>query len=267
MKHVMWRMGLNPLVIPNGIPKTLLRSVDQRMVDDLRNAVGGNLTLCKVARWHPDKGWNAAIEATARLKDRGLKTTLLARGGVEPYGRHVINSARSSGLTVSRARTDSGTPEGYLAAIRESAPADLIDIRFQLPLDFLQVIYQASDGVLANSIHEPFGLVGLEAMAAGGLVFTGCTGEDYALHLVNSFVLDTPDPEEIVSYVTFLRDYPEEGIRIRKEARSTARRFTWEATVQNLISKLENQARVQGLLKGRAEPAPLPLFEVEDESP
>jgi len=43
-----------------------------------------------------------------------------------------------------------------------------------------RVLYSASDGVLANSSHEPFGLVGLEAMAAGGVSFVGETEEDYA---------------------------------------------------------------------------------------
>jgi len=195
------------------------------------------------------------VEATARLKERGLKTVLLARGGMEPYGQEVLHNARSMGLTVAGARTKPGSSDGYLAALQEAAPADIIDIRFHVPLDFLQVVYRAADGVLANSGHEPFGIVGLEAMAAGGIAFTGCTGEDYAIPFVNSFVLETADPMEIVGYMMYLRDYPEEGRRIRKAARRTARYFTWEAAVQNLISKLENQARIQGSLGGMPMPS------------
>jgi glycosyltransferase involved in cell wall biosynthesis len=267
MKHLMWRMGLNPLVIPNGIPKSALHNVDEGMVHEVRKAAGADLVLCKVARWHPDKRWKMAVEATARLKKQGLKTILLARGGTEPHGREVVSHARSLGLRVSQTRAALSTPNGYLTAIGEAAPADIIDIRFHLPLDFLQVMYRAADGVLANSGHEPFGIVGLEAMAAGGIAFTGCTGEDYAIHLVNAIVLDTADPREIVSYVTFLRNYPEEDARIRQAARRSSRHFTWEAVVQNLISKLENQARVQGALSGLAKPMPLPSFEVENERP
>jgi glycosyltransferase involved in cell wall biosynthesis len=88
-------------------------------------------------------------------------------------------------------------------------------------------------------------------MAAGGIVFTGSTGEEYAIPFVNSFVLDTNDPKEIEGYLIYLRDFPEEGEKIRKAAKQTARRFTWEATASNLISKLENQARLQGLLGGK----------------
>jgi hypothetical protein len=61
----------------------------------------------------------------------------------------------------------------------------------------------------------------------------------------------------------YLRDYPEEGKRIREAARRTARSFTWEAAVQNLITKLENQARIQGTLGGMPTPS-TPQFTPED---
>ena len=96
--------------------------------------------------------------------------------------------------------------------------------------------------------REPFGIVGLEAMAAGGIVFTGSTGEDYALPFVNSLMIETADPMEIVSYVMYLKKYPHQTERIRRVARSTAHYFTWESAVQNLITKLESQGRIQGTL-------------------
>jgi glycosyltransferase involved in cell wall biosynthesis len=118
----------------------------------------------------------------------------------------------------------------------------------------LRLLYQASDAVLANSGHEPFGIVGLEAMAAGGIVFTGCTGEDYAHPFINALVMDTGDPREIENYLLYLRDFPEEGFRIRRAARATACHFSWEASVRNLINKLEHQARLQGALAGNGPP-------------
>ncbi len=254
MKHTMWRMGLNPLVIPNGIPESLLQEVDKREIEEMRKALDADVILCKVARWDPDKRWDGAIEAVSMLRERGLKTVLLARGGIEPYGQEVVRDARMLGLTVREARLRPGSSGGYLAALHEAAPADIIDVRFHVPLDFLRVVYRATDGVLANSGHEPFGIVGLEAMAAGGVAFTGGTGEDYAISFVNSLVLETADPGEIAGYVMYFRDHPEESTRIREAARQTARYFTWEAAVKNLISKLENQVRVQGTFGGRQTP-------------
>jgi glycosyltransferase involved in cell wall biosynthesis len=205
--------------------------------------------LSKVARWDPAKGWESAIEAVYKLKERGVKTTLLARGGLEPHGDVVRSQARSLGLTVKEAVLENGSND-YLKALHEAVPADIIDLRFTVPLEFLRVVYRACDAVLANSGHEPFGIVGLEAMAAGGVVFTGCTGEDYAIPYVNAFVMDTDDPREIESYLLYLKDFPEEGLRVRSAARATARNFTWEATARNLISKLELQARLQELMTG-----------------
>ena len=43
-----------------------------------------------------------------------------------------------------------------------------------------RALFRVADAMLQNSGREPFGLVGLEVMAAGGLVFTGATGEESA---------------------------------------------------------------------------------------
>ena len=50
--------------------------------------------------------------------------------------------------------------------------------------------------------------VGLEAMAAGGIVFTGGTGEDYAIPLHNAIVLETSDPKEIEACIMYLEEHP-----------------------------------------------------------
>jgi glycosyltransferase involved in cell wall biosynthesis len=168
----------------------------------------------------------------------------------------VLSRARQLGLTVSEARAADNSLDSYFHALQNSCEADVIDIKFHLPQDFLRIIYRASDAVLANSGHEPFGIVGLEAMAAGGIAFTGSTGEDYAIPYRNAFVLETSDPREIECYLMYLKEYPEEAIRIRTEAQRTAAYFTWEASAMNLISKLENQARMQKLLLRRAPPSP-----------
>ncbi|MBI2159670.1 MAG: glycosyltransferase [Candidatus Rokubacteria bacterium] len=111
--------------------------------------------------------------------------------------------------------------------------------------------------MLANSGHEPFGLVGLEAMASGAVVMTGGTGEDYAIHLENGIVLETADPAEASWYVRFLKEHPEVSARIGATARRAARRFLWNRAVENLLGKVEFLAARQGALP--AEPAPAGL--------
>lgn len=248
MKHFMWRMGLNPLVIPNGIPESLLDQVDVNAAARLRQGVNADLILTKVARWDPDKGWLTVVEALAKLKASGMRTVLLARGGIEPYGSEVIHKARSLGLKVRDALTRGNTFEDYLEAVTGNDGADMVNIRFHCPQEFLRIVYHASNAVLANSSHEPFGLVGLEAMAAGGIAFTGGTGEDYTVPFLNAVVLDTSNPVEISEYVMYLEAHPLMAKEIRKAARETAQRFTWGEVCKNLIHKLEYQARTQGAL-------------------
>ena len=250
MKHIMWGMGLNPLVIPNGIPKRLLQPVDGEKAKLLRHclSINGGMILAKVARWDPDKRWLMAVESVAKLKQRGMKAVLLARGGMEPHGLEVLERAKSLGLTVGEARAADNKLDSYFHALHGCNQADVIDIKLHLPQDFLRVIYKASDAVLANSGHEPFGIVGLEAMAAGGIAFTGGTGEDYAIHHHNAFVLETSDPREIEEHLMYLQEFPDEDTRIRTEAQRTAAYFTWEEASWNLVGKLENQARLQNAL-------------------
>jgi glycosyltransferase involved in cell wall biosynthesis len=252
MKHIMRGMGINPLVIPNGIPETLLTEVDHKISGKLRERLGSDLFLTKVARYDKTKGWDEAIEATARLNQGGTKTVLLARGGIEPYGEEVLGNARALGLKVKDLTSSAEDLRGYLEAIDDVDEAEVLNIRFQCSPDLLRILYHASDAVLANSSHEPFGLVGLETMASGGIAFTGGTGEDYAIHMRNAIVLETSDPREIESYVTYLDDHQHKEEDIRKSARHTARAFTWEEVIKNLIERTESQALMQGALRRAA---------------
>jgi glycosyltransferase involved in cell wall biosynthesis len=248
MKQIMWGMRLNPLVIPNGIPSSLLESVDEQGVARIRDCLGARLVLAKVARFDPDKRWHMAVESVARLKERGMRPVLLARGGIEPHGQEVLQNARSLGLVVEDAWATGTTMEDYHRALEGHTGADILNLRFHCPQEFLRVVYAASDAVLANSGHEPFGLVGLETMAAGGIAVTGCTGEDYAVPLYNAIVLETSDPAEIEGYVAHLDSRPDERERIRRAGKLTASLFTCESVIENLTKKLEYQARRQGLL-------------------
>jgi len=248
MKHIMRGVGVDPLVIPNGIPSSLLRRVDDKACVALKRSIDAPLLLAKVARWDPDKRWNTAVEAVARLKARGIRTVFLARGGIERHGEEVMANARSLGLKVKDVNTSRASLEGYFQVIGDANGADILNLRFYCPQEFLRIVYRASDAVLANSGHEPFGLVGLETMAARGVAFTGGTSEDYAIPFHNCIVLETSDPKEIEEYVMYLKERPREEERIRKAARHTARQFTWEEVTKNLIRKLEHQARIQGIL-------------------
>ncbi|OGO32932.1 MAG: hypothetical protein A2Z29_01710 [Chloroflexi bacterium RBG_16_56_11] len=266
MKNIILGLGrgLHPLVIPNGIPGVLLHRMDNEASAELRARIPADVVLSKVARWDEDKRWDTVIDTVARLKERGKKPVLLARGGIEPYGNQILEKARSLNLQVRDVHAQGNTMKDYFQAIENSGGADILSLKFHCPPELLRLFYHSSDAVLANSSHEPFGLVGLETMAAGGVAFTGNTGEDYAIPFHNSIVLETRDPREMVIYLSYLQENPDVTKKIRRMARETARIYTWERVVEYLIRKLEYRARSQGILANEPKKAtPEPFIGIE----
>ena len=252
MKHRLWDYGVNALTIPNGIPQRYLNAVAARSVRALREAAQrGNpdrLFLFKIGRFDPDKRWLMAIEAAARLKYSGHPLSMVIRGGIEPHGGDVLGRARYLGLTVRDVEARKPTPEECIKLLRDAGEADIYNLRFFVPEEFVRMCYAASDAVLANSGHEPFGLVGLEVMAARGIAFTGSTGEDYAVSFENAVALETEDPDEIVGYLLHLLRHPEEKEKIRSAGWQTAAEFTWPEAIENLAGKLGYLARKQSIV-------------------
>ncbi len=252
MKHRMWSFGVNPLVIPNGIPSRLFEPTDTEKVQDLRAIIqAGDPSLqflFKIGRFDPDKRWIMAIEAAARLKYSGKPMRMMIRGGIEPHGGEALSRARHLGLVVKDIEAKRPNVAECLDLVRNAGPADIYNLRFFVPEEFVRICYTASDAVLANSGHEPFGLVGLEVMAAGGVAFTGATGEDYVVSFENAVAVESDDPDEIVGYLYHLSHHPEDSEKIRKTGFVSAKQFTWEAVFENLAGKIEYLARKQSII-------------------
>ncbi len=259
MKHRMWQYNVNPLVIPNGIPTRHLNPVDQDAVNRLRTIARREdprrMFLFKIGRFDPDKRWIMAVEAVARLKESGYPVTLFVRGGIEPHGTDVFRHAYHRGLTIQDIVAQRPNVEQCMDAIAHAGGADIYNMRFFLPEEFVRITYAAADATLANSGHEPFGLVALEVMAAKGIAVTGSTGEDYAISFENAIVTETDDPDEIVGYLLHLRRYTDEQERIRAAGHYTAQQFLWDQVIENLVSKLEFLARKQGIVLESPRPA------------
>ena len=251
MKHRLWQYNVNPLVIPNGIPARYLTPPEEGLTNELREVMKrgdpDRLFLFKIGRFDPDKRWIMAIEAAAHLKYSGHPVAMAIRGGIEPHGVEALSRARHLGLQVKDVEAKRPTVEECVQLLRDAGPADIYNLRFFVPAEFVRLCYASADAVLANSGHEPFGLVGLEVMAAGGIAFTGSTGEDYVLSFENAIALETEDPDEIVGYLLHLKRDTEEREKIRAAGRRTAAEFTWNEAIENLNGKLDYLARKQGI--------------------
>lgn len=272
MKQIMRFYGLDPLIIPNGIPNSLLHAPPKTAVEQVRSALAmeGELLLFKVGRYDPSKCWWMAIETVAYLKQMGYAVRFLCRGGIEPHGVDVLNHARELGLVVKDIVGRPDTWADALNLIRDAGQADLYNLRFFMPQAMLHVFYAAADFVLANSKHEPFGLVGLEAMAAGGVVFTGPTGETYSADGAGAIALDTESAEEPVLIIQKLREEPERAQAVRRAAPRVAARYTWEQVLTVLFEKIRlasAQQKTMALMDGLpgnngSLPAPKPVRDV-----
>ena len=257
MKHRMWDEGVDPLVIPNGIPASFLDPVPATQTEALREALTPDdeaLLLFKAGRFDPAKRWLMAVDAAAQLKAKGHTIAFPFTGGIEPHGHEVLDRAHALGLRVATLTERPSSWDALLEQLRAAPPADLYNLQFFLPQSMIRVFYAAADAVLANSGHEPFGLVGLEAMAAGGVVLTGATGEEYVVDGESAVALDTDRPEEIVLRVEAVHGDPEHERALRQAARTQARRFTWPRVVDLLLEKIAFVGRQRGALTDSLEP-------------
>jgi glycosyltransferase involved in cell wall biosynthesis len=252
MKLVMGRHGVNPRVIPNGIPESWLAPVERASAHRLQKAVSGRVLLAKVARWDPDKRWEMAVDAVAWTRRVVGAPLFLARGGSGEYGQAIAARARAQGLTVANARLQGDGPDDLIDAVVSSVQADMVLLDGYLTEAQRRMLFHVADAVLANSGVEPFGLVGLETMAVGGVAFVGCTGEDYVTPGYDAVSLQSNDPMEIVHHVNALVSEPETARQMRHSARTSAARYTWPAVLDRVLlphlaelgSEVQNGGRI-----------------------
>jgi glycosyltransferase involved in cell wall biosynthesis len=235
MKHKMRDWGVDSLVIPNGLGSDGYDRPDRRVVGELRSRFRTRTLLTKMARWDPDKRWCETIDMTAEMKRRGWNPLLLARGGNEPHGREVLQRAQECGLRVIEREWNQPGPEGLMKALRDVDAADVVNLTSFVDASARRALFRGSHAVLANSCHEPFGLVGLEAMAAGGIACIGCSGEDYAVPGQNALVLETANPSEFMALFSRIRADPREAQALRRAGQATARRYAWPEVVRRVL--------------------------------
>jgi glycosyltransferase involved in cell wall biosynthesis/ribosome-associated translation inhibitor RaiA len=235
MKHLMQGLGVNALVIPNGLSAETLLPPQREAVATFKARLRGRTVISKMARWDSSKRWLLAIDTVGAMKRCGWQPLLIARGGTEPYGAVVLAAAATAGLRVAdRALAQRGL-SGFLQALDGLAGADIVNLCSPLDSESRQVLFHSSAAVLANSQHEPFGLVGLETMAAGGLACVGDTGEDYAVPGHNALILETDDPREFLDLFAMVRANRALDRALRRAGRTTAQHYQWPKIMQRIL--------------------------------
>lgn len=243
MKHLMQPLGVDPIVIPNGLSADVFVPPDKDGVATFKRRLKERTVLTKMARWDPDKRWMLAIDIVGRMKLEGTRPLLIARGGAEAHGHEVLDRARAHGLKiVNRCAGEPGV-RGLLDVLTDLGDADIVNLEAPVDASGRRVLLNGSDVVLANSSHEPFGLVGLETMALGGLACTGISGEDYAIPGHNALVMQTNEPDEFVGMFRQLMENPGHERAIRRAGKATAKQYAWDEVVHRALMPRLSLAR------------------------
>ncbi len=195
-------------VVPNGVDEARwVTSAPQRLAARARLGLTDEPLLVLVGRLEHEKGAQDAIDAVALLSRR-WPTLHLALVG---------DGARAADL---RAQADRlGVTERVHAVGR-------------LVGDQVAAMVAAADVALVPSRYEPFGLVALEAMAAGTPVVVCATGGlvDVVVDGVSGLVVAPADPDSLAQAVDGLLDDPGRRETLAQAASArVAARFGWAA--------------------------------------
>jgi len=227
MRMELAKVDVEAAILPNGIADRWATTPAPADISVLRKSFGERPTYVKVARFDVDKRWLWAIDAIAAMRDEGLRPRFLMRGSRSDYADVVGARIRTRRLSIERLALPRETMPRDLASAVAATTADVVFLDFFIDERTLRALYGAADGVLANSEKEPFGLVGLEVMACGGIAYVGRTGEDYAVPFGNAVVVQSDDPRELMTAYRALKEKPELVRAMRVDGRATAKRFTW----------------------------------------
>lgn len=214
--------------IPNGVDLQRLQSPPDQAAARRRFGLAEDERIfLSVGRNHPKKSFITLLEAAALLKQRGMTRF-----------RVVIAGRGATGLR-DHARALDVEKESLLL---EQIGDEVTESHFPaLPSDTLVALYHSADVFVLPSITETFGIVLVEAMAAGLPVVTtdapGC--RDIVRHGQDGLLVP---PAEPIALADAMLQAVVEPARSRLSALSLARAqaFSWDDVVDNYL-KLYNK--------------------------
>lgn len=110
----------------------------------------------------------------------------------------------------------------------------------RVPFDVLLEKLSSSHIFIFPTMGEGFGLVLLEAMAAGLPVITtkNCGGADIVLENENGFLIDVGNTDALVEKILWFKNHPKDNERMSMNAISTAQIYTWEKYEMGIFNSI-----------------------------
>lgn len=184
------------VVIPNGVDIAPFQRQDSDLLQQLRTryAPNGERLLFFVGRMVHEKGVHLIIQAMPKILKKYPDVKLLVAGR---------------------------NGEKFLPLASEHGVADRVDFLGYITDAERNALYQLVDAAIFPSLYEPFGIVALEAMAAGANVIVSAVGglQEVVNHLQNGLTIYPGDPNSIAWAVDQLFQDPVSAQRRRELAR------------------------------------------------
>jgi glycogen synthase len=195
-------------VVPNGIDAPAWRSSARARATARARFAGEGLLLGVAGRLVHEKGVQTAMAALPRLR-RSFPGTRLVVAGTGPLEDDLRAQARSLGPAVHWA--------GFV------------------PQPRLAALLGAADAVLVPSVYEPFGLIALEAAAAGAPLVVADTGglRELVEPGVSGLRFTPDDPGTLAAAVTgLLADRPGARRMANRARQRFGRDYSWAAVAE-----------------------------------
>ena len=204
--------------IPNGVDIDRLSvSIDKNKIRKIFNIDPDDFVMLTVGRYHPKKNFESIIEIAKKLKDKAdFKFKFIIFGSGNECLNDVINKELLSDV---------------VKIIPNNSEAFNFD---ELPDNHLISLYRLSDIFLFPSFIETFGIVLIEAMAAGLPVITsdgpGCI--DIVDGGTFGRVIPPLNIEQYANEIIFFKNNKDVMVSYRNLSEERASQFSWDSVVE-----------------------------------
>lgn len=216
--------GQRMALVPNGVNLDRLEHGDGRRFRAAHGLGSSRILLC-VARIDYQKNQLALLRALGRVRERFPSTACVLVGPVSvPAYRQVLEAEA--------ARAGQTEALRILGAFPPDSP-ELADA------------YAAADVFVLPSLHEPFGIVVLEAWSASRPVVAARIGGilDLVADGENGLLADPESPDTIAEAIVRVLDDPALAERLARAGRRKAESFSWRATTGRIAEIYDEALR------------------------
>lgn len=215
-------------IIPNGVDTA--RFAEMPADPSLREKLGvdsDTTIILTVGRHHPKKGYDQIPIVAKRLKDRGLKFAWVIVGRNREGFEKQFPDAKELGIHT----------------IENSPSPD--DDAFSLPSRSLIQLYRSADLFAFPTLLETFGMVLIEAMAAGlPVVTTDALGvRDVIFHKQNGLVSPVGNLDAFTNHMIELLENRQTFQHYQKASLEGAKRYDWSNILSEYLEMYQNTIR------------------------